>query len=147
MIRIHCIQLIRQSAYSYRALTVAVYCAFAQLTGAESVQHRHGNYIDFSQLKPTSILLSGTTALRGNPAVHFGLFVGCDRPPHFKHLDSRDRIRITPNSNLTCSIIKSLRSNAARHGRKIYCCYAFRNFGSLLRMGDFITGVPVEMIL
>jgi hypothetical protein len=71
--------IVRQSAYSIPALAVAVYRAFALLTGAESVQHRHGNYIDFSQLKPTSILLSGTTALTGKPAVHFGLFIGCDR--------------------------------------------------------------------
>jgi hypothetical protein len=51
----------------------------ALLTETDSVQHRHGNYIDLSQLKPTSILFSGTAALTGKPAVHFGLFIGCDR--------------------------------------------------------------------
>ncbi len=49
--------IVRLSAYSYRALAVAVYRASLLLTGADSVQHRHGNYIGFSQLKPTSIYL------------------------------------------------------------------------------------------
>jgi len=46
--------IVRQSAYSIPALAVAVYPASLLLTGADSVRHRHGNYIDFSQLKPTS---------------------------------------------------------------------------------------------